>query len=225
MSPRVVLIHAIEMAINPIMKAFEVHWPEAETINILDDSLSRDRAKSDVLDGKMMGRFLRLGEYALSIDADGILFTCSAFGPAIEAVAKQHKIPVLKPNEAMFSMALKQGKNIGMLVTFENSIKVMSQEFDAMAKTRNSAATLNVKLVKDAISILKQGLIDEHNRLIADTAKELKDCDALMLAQFSMANAWSAISEQLDIPILTAPDAAVKLMKQKFLGNVGKVDL
>ena len=218
MSPRVVLIHAIEMAINPIMKAFEVHWPEAETINILDDSLSRDRAKSDVLDCKMMGRFLRLGEYALSIDADGILFTCSAFGPAIEAVAKQHEIPVLKPNEAMFSMALKQGKNIGMLVTFENSIKVMSQEFDAMAKTRNSAATLNVKLVKDTISILKQGRIDEHNRLIADTAKELKDCEALMLAQFSMANAWNAVSEQLDIPILTAPDAAAKLMKEKILG-------
>ena len=217
-SPRVVLIHAIEMAINPIMKAFEVHWPEAETINILDDSLSRDRAKSDVLDCEMMGRFLRLGEYALSIDADGILFTCSAFGPAIEAVAKQHEIPVLKPNEAMFSMALKQGENIGMLVTFENSIKVMSQEFDAMAKTRNSAATLNVQLVKDAISILKQGLIDEHNRLIADTAKELKDCDALMLAQFSMANAWNAVSEQLDIPILTAPDAAAKLMKEKILG-------
>ena len=216
--PRVVLIHAIEMAINPIMKAFEVHWPEAETINILDDSLSRDRAKSDVLDCKMMGRFLRLGEYALSIDADGILFTCSAFGPAIEAVAKQHEIPVLKPNEAMFSMALKQGKNIGMLVTFENSIKVMSQEFDAMAKTRNSAATLNVKLVKDTISILKQGRIDEHNRLIADTAKELKDCEALMLAQFSMANAWNAVSEQLDIPILTATDAAAKLMKEKILG-------
>ena len=133
-------------------------------------------------------------------------------------MAKQHEIPVLKPNEAMFSMALKQGKNIGMLVTFENSIKVMSQEFDAMAKTRNSAATLNVKLVKDAISILKQGLIDEHNRLIADTAKELKDCDALMLAQFSMANARSAVSEQLDIPILTAPDAAAKLMKEKILG-------
>ena len=81
MSPRIVLIHAIEMAINPIMRAFEVHWPEVETINILDDSLSRDRAKSDALDCKMMDRFLKLGDYALSIDADGILFTCSAFGP------------------------------------------------------------------------------------------------------------------------------------------------
>jgi hypothetical protein len=36
-----------------------------------------------------------------------------------------------------------------------------------------------------------------------------------MLAQFSMANAWNAVSEQLDIPILTAPDAAAKLMKEK----------
>ena len=173
MSPRIVLIHAIEMAINPIMRAFEVHWPEVETINILDDSLSRDRAKSDTLDCKMMDRFLKLGDYALSIDADGILFTCSAFGPAIEAVAKQHEIPVLKPNEAMFSMALKQGKNIEMLVTFENSIKVMSEEFYEMAKTINNTATLNVTLVEDAISYLKQGLVDEHNRLIGDSAQEL----------------------------------------------------
>ena len=217
-SARIVLIHAIEMAINPIVRAFEVHWPEVEIVNILDDSLSRDRAKSDVLDCEMMDRFLKLGDYARSIDGDGILFTCSAFGPAIEAVAKQHEIPVLKPNEAMFSMALKQGKNIGMLVTFENSIKVMSQEFYEMAKTINNTATLNVTLVEDAISSLKQGLVDEHNRLIADTAKELKDCDVLMLAEFSMANAWSAVSEQLDIPILTAPDAAAKLMKQKILG-------
>ena len=99
-------------------------------------------------------------------------------------------------------MALKQGKNIGMLVTFENSIKVMSQEFYEMAKTINNTATLNVTLVEDAISNLKQGLVDEHNRLIADTAQELKDCDVLMLAQFSMANAWSTVSEQLDLSLI-----------------------
>ena len=59
-SPRIVLIHAIEMAINPIVRAFEVHWPEVEIVNILDDSLSRDRAKSDALDCKMMAGFLGL---------------------------------------------------------------------------------------------------------------------------------------------------------------------
>ena len=34
----------------------------------------------------MTGRFLRLGRYALRTGADAILFTCSAFGPCIDAV-------------------------------------------------------------------------------------------------------------------------------------------
>ena len=216
MPPRIVLIHAIEMAIHPIAQAFKTHWPEAETINILDDSLSRDRANSDSLDNKMIKRFITLGDYAKSIDANGILFTCSAFGPAIEAVAEQHTMPVLKPNEAMFSRALDIGKNICMLVTFENSIDLMSKEFQAMANVRNNEAKLDVIFVDGAMLKLQQGLINDHNELILQTAKKLNGYDVLMLAQFSMAGACEAISQQINIPILTAPDAATKLMKKQL---------
>ena len=204
------------MAIHPIAQAFKTHWPEAETINILDDSLSRDRANSDSLDNKMIKRFLTLGDYAKSIDANGILFTCSAFGPAIEAVAEQHTMPVLKPNEAMFSGALDIGKNICMLVTFENSIDLMSKEFQAMANVRNNESKLDVIFIDGAMLKLQQGLIDDHNELILQTAKKLNGYDVLMLAQFSMAGACEAISQQINIPILTAPDAATKLMKKQL---------
>ena len=216
MPPRIVLIHAIEMAIHPIAQAFKTHWPEAETINILDDSLSRDRANSDSLDNKMIKRFITLGDYAKSIDANGILFTCSAFGPAIEAVAEQHTMPVLKPNEAMFSGALDIGKNICMLVTFENSIDLMSKEFQAMANVRNNESKLDVIFIDGAMLKLQQGLINDHNELILQTAKKLNGYDVLMLAQFSMASACEAISQQINIPILTAPDAATKLMKKQL---------
>ena len=106
MSLRIVLIHAVPMAIEPIKCAFNELWPEPEIVNLFDDSLSVDRAKSNVLTTDMEKRFSDLGNYAESIGADGILFTCSAFGPAIDKVAYNLTIPVLKPNEAMFEQAL-----------------------------------------------------------------------------------------------------------------------
>ena len=125
-------------------------------------------------------------------------------------------MPVLKPNEAMFSGALDIGKNICMLVTFENSIDLMSKEFQAMANVRNNESKLDVIFIDGAMLKLQQGLINDHNELILQTAKKLNGYDVLMLAQFSMAGACEAISQQINIPILTAPDAATKLMKKQL---------
>ena len=76
-------------------------------MNLLDDSLSADLARDGKLTDAMTERFLALGRYAASTGADAILFTCSAFGPCIEAVARAHApMPVLKPNEAMIEQAV-----------------------------------------------------------------------------------------------------------------------
>jgi len=49
----------------------------------------------------MTERLLTLGRYVAGASADAILFTCSAFGLCVEAVAREHKsIPVLKSNQA-----------------------------------------------------------------------------------------------------------------------------
>ena len=43
-APRIVLIHAVAVAVDPVAAAFADGWPEAELVNLLEDSLSRDRA-------------------------------------------------------------------------------------------------------------------------------------------------------------------------------------
>ena len=213
MSTRIVLIHATPVAIQPVMDAFARDWPEAETVNLLEDALSRDLARTGVLDEAMMKRFETLAGYAMHIGADAILFTCSAFGEAIEAVAKPATIPILKPNEAMFEEAVASQGTVGLLTTFEPSAPSMEKEFADLAAQRGSRAQCQTLWVPDAMAALAAGDGATHDRLIAAAAPQLAHCDAIMLAQFSMAQAQTAVQEVVSAPILTSPASAVARLK------------
>ena len=165
-TPRVALIHATPVAMAPVQAAFAADWPEAEITNLLDDSLSADLAKIGSLDEAMIGRFHELGEYVRRNGAEAILFTCSAFGEAIESVARKlSPLPVLKPNEAMFDEAIRIGGKVGLLGTFEPSMPSMAREFAASLAATESDATLEMACVPEAMIALRNGDADHHNLL------------------------------------------------------------
>jgi Asp/Glu/hydantoin racemase len=223
-APRIALLHATQIAVEPIQDAFRTRWPEAELVNLLDDGLTIDRARDgDALSDKLMSRFVDFGRYAASIDAQGILVTCSAFGPAIERLQSLLKIPVVKPNEAMFQAALRYGSELGMLATFAPSVSTMEQEFKVYAERFNPNARLTTVLVEGAIDRLRQGDADEHNRLLQEDTPKLRGKDAIMLAHFSTSVAAKAVRERTSIPILTAPHAAVDLMRDCVEGKTACV--
>ena len=204
---RITLIHALKHSIVPIEASFARHWPEARLMNLLDDSLSADLAREGKLTERMTERFLVMGRYATSTGADGILFTCSAFGPCIEAVARaQAPMPVLKPNEAMFEQAVARGKRIGLLSTFPPTLVSMPPEFP-------SEVTLVPKLAEGALAALDRGDRAEHDRIVVEASKDLRDCDLIALAQYSMAPAAERVAEATGREVLTTPDSAVKKLK------------
>ena len=138
---RIGLIHATPLAVQPIAASFAALWPQARLHNILDDSLSVDRARDGRLTEAMTQRFIDLSHYAVGCGCEALLFTCSAFGPAIEAAAARSGVPTFKPNEAMFDAALAVAPadavlRIGLLATFEPSIESMAQELQARASGR-----------------------------------------------------------------------------------------
>ncbi len=210
---RIVLLHATPIAMAPVQAAFKAAWPEAETVNLLDDGLTIDRARETELSDRMIARFVAFGQYGAAMDADGILVTCSAFGPAIEQLAASLDIPVLKPNEAMFHAAVAAGTSIGMLATFDPSVPTMTAEFDEYVASVGSKATLTTVVVLEAIDRLRANDADTHNRLVAEHAPQLARCDAIMLAHFSTSRAAPAVRAAIHTPVFTAPEAAVIRMR------------
>ena len=210
---RIALIHAVTVAMAPVHEAFARLWPEAECTDLLDTALAVDRARDGELTQAMRRRIATLADYAAGTGAAGILFTCSAFGEAIEAAAAACPIPVLKPNEAMFEATLSAGGRIGMLATFPPSVAGMEDEFRALAAERGAAARLATICVEEARGALEAGDGAAHDRLLAEAAARLADCDAVMLAHFSTARAETAVAAALPCPVLSAPGAAVARLK------------
>jgi len=218
MSKRIALIHATPVAMQPVVEAFRHGWPDVDTFNVLDDALSTDLARAGTLNEALQQRIASLAAYATNIGVDGILYTCSAFGEAIEAVARTARIPVLKPNEAMFEDVLQRGTRIGLLATFQPSIPSLEQEFVDMARAQAKDVTLESVCVPEAMTALTTGDAEQHDRLVAEAAARLAHCEAVMLAQFSMARARSAVQQVIGDKVLTSPDSAVAKLKAVLTG-------
>lgn len=223
---RIALIHALRHSPPPIEAAFRRAWPEAGLMNLLDDSLSADLAREGSLTPGMTERFLTLSRYAMATGADGILFTCSAFGPCIEAVAgEQAPKPVLKPNEAMIEEACAAAREIagpgrrpriGLLASFQPTLDSMPPEFPADVEIVPCCA-------EGALAAMDAGDVATHDRLAAEAAVALTDCHVVALAQFSLARAAPGVAAATGRPVFTTPDSAVRKLRRLLLGDGGPV--
>lgn len=214
---RIALIHALAASVAPVNEALVRDWPDALAMNLLDDSLSGDLARTGRLDARMVQRFHALADYAMGTGVQAILFTCSAFGPCIESVAERHAdLPVLKPNEAMIDEAVacvrERGGRVGLVASFAPTLASMPAEFPAGIDVRTA-------LAEGALAALERGDPMTHDRLAADAAQELADagCTVIALAQFSLARARDAVAQRTGLlPVLTPVDSAIARLRRRL---------
>ena len=217
---RIALIHALAHSVEPINVEMARAWPDALRMNLLDDSLSADLARRGTgLDADMHARFETLAAYAEAQGAHGVLFTCSAFGPCIEAVAaRRPHMPVLKPNEAMIDEAAALGRQVGLVASFAPTLVSMPGEFP-------STVALRCELAEEAMHALNRGDGAAHDVCVVQAARRLQEagCRVIALAQFSMARAAGAVAEATGLPVLTTPGSAVRYLKKRLGGGNGLV--
>ena len=208
------VVHATRVAVSPIEAAFENHWAEVDVVQLIDESLARDLEAFGHLTPEINERVERLATFAHRGGAQAILFSCSAFGTAIEAVQARFPVPVLKPNQAMLDEALALGGRIQVLSTFRPSGPSIRRELEALAAQKNVGIVIEDAYVPGALDALHAGDGGAHDSLIAGTAAEGPPADVVLLAQFSMARARDAVSRRVDAKVLSSPESAVLALKR-----------
>ena len=220
--PKVYLVHALPISMEPISASFRSYWPEAQVAHLLDDSLFGDFDRDNkVITDAMIERFRRLGDYCAAAGADAIMFTCSVFGRAIQAVQHDHDIPVLKSNEALYEELMRRGGRVALLSTFAATLSTVMTEIEECMTASGARLQITPHLVEGALDALFDKRPDEHNRLIAEAAARFADHDAIAFTQFSMAPALELAQARVGTPILTPPNAAIRKMKA-LMGMAGQ---
>ena len=161
-------------------------------------------------------RFLALADYAFGAGAAGLLFTCSAFGPCIDAVARRWpERPVLKPNEAMIddavALAGKGVRRVALVATFAPTLASMPAEFPRDVE-------IVPVMVEGAMAALDRGDGAMHDRLAADAVARAvtMPVGAIALSQFSLARAAGAVARVTKTPVLTTPGSAVRALRARL---------
>jgi Asp/Glu/hydantoin racemase len=213
MTKRIFLVHPTMLTIPPIDEAFKKQWPKAQTLNVIDESLYADLPQDGTLAPPVYDRLASLLRHCEISGADGIVFTGSTFGPAVETARASVRVPVLKAEEAMADIAVERGETILLVGTAKRSIPVVRASLDQSAARASRTPQVSELWVAGSRDAILGGDVDTHDRLIAEQVAAAGDFDVIVFGQISMVSALARFSPALARRVITSPDAAVARMR------------
>lgn len=215
---RIGVVSPMAIASDGIAQAFAELWPEAEVINLLDESLYADFAGGKGVTDETYRRVALLLQYSQDCGAQGIVFTGSVFGSTVEAGRENLKVPVLTSHEAMIEAAFECGSRFGILTTGVGALRCLADDIERHAKANGLSYTITDHIEDAARPVILAGDIDRHDEMVAAAADKMTDCDCLLLGQFSMARSAKMFADVPGRPVLTPPHTAVAKLKRLLAG-------
>lgn len=211
--PRIALISAVTAAIAPARSALDELYPEAEVWNILDDRLLSDADDRGGLDDALRARMVRLIDHALAEGADGVLLTCSLYGPVASDVRRD--APVLAPDEAAFrEIAMAGYGSVLVVASFEGARDDSVERLEETLREAGSATAVTGIAVPAAMAATKA---QDSRALLAALseacAPHTPKVDAVFLAQYSLAPAAHDLALALGIPVLSGPASSAVALR------------
>ena len=111
------VIHTTVVTCDGINSRLKALVPDAEVMNIVDDSLLNDVKKEGMLTKEVTRRLLTYALEAQDWGAELILNACSSVGEGVDVIRPLLKIPYFKIDEPMARIAVEKGEKIAVYGT------------------------------------------------------------------------------------------------------------
>ena len=210
---RVTMIHAIAESIPPVRLAFDEEFPEAEVINVLDESLLVDF--DDQLTPDLRRRITNIIGYCQDNKADAIGLACSVYAPVVESAKDLVHVPLVSSYGPVMADAVTAGPRIGLIASVAATMQDSKYYLHLAADEAGVEIEPQFCLAEDLITVMRaEGQSGLERRLEEEVLKIASKVDVVLLTQFSFAAALAHLEKVSPIPVLSAPHSSARTLKK-----------
>ncbi|MGD2175325.1 MAG: aspartate/glutamate racemase family protein [Candidatus Brocadiaceae bacterium] len=212
MQPKVFFIHTISGLTDTFSRLFAEHVGEADITHISDESLIQRALRAEGLTPAIYRRVCEHVVGAEEAGADFIQLTCSSVSPCVDVARHLVAVPVLKIDDPVVARAVRAYDTIGVIATASSTLKPSTELVRSTARESGRDVTVVPVLCEGAYDALFEGDVEKHDAIVSSDLVELAGrCDAVLLAQASMARVASALDEgEVSVPVLSSPGPAME---------------
>ena len=198
------IIHTTPATIASLGALAQEILQDVHIVNILDDSILADMRDGHNVEF-VRERWISYASTLEKLGVSAVLSACSTVGDFAEEADRMLSVPVYRIDEAMAEEAVARGGNIAVFATLRSTLDPTVRLIQRKAKESGTQVQVETVLVEGAYEALMGGDKNAHDQKIADAvAKRLDTCNAIVLAQASMASAVSSLKDAGD-KVLTSP--------------------
>lgn len=141
---------------------------------------------------------------AVGEGAEAVLCTCSSIGAVAEALGPQVGVPVLRVDRPMAAAAVAAGPRVVVLATVESTLAPTVALVEEEARKAGRDVVVRAVVVDGAWARFQAGDARGYAEAVAEAISEVRDADAVVLAQASMAPA-SELVPDVSVPVFASP--------------------
>jgi len=211
MNKKVAVIHTFPYSLDDIKALFKKYIPEAEMINLIDDSLLEEALAHRGVTPQARRRYLQYAWAAQDAGADLILNQCSSYSECADWAAQALGIPVLKIDGPMAQQANKLGKRIAVIITAVSSVQTSCRLVESYGDRDTVVTPCFVEGAYEAL--LVEGDKAKHDAMVvAAVEKAAVTNDVIVMAQGSMVRLLPQLAH-IKKPVLTSMESGVAQLR------------